>query len=258
MTTIRSKMGPAGIRGWVGWVLLGCSIGAACAAAESGKPGGAPVATKGTAAKAVSAKASSTKTAKAGAPGVAKPISKATAKAKSSAPGLIRVVSSRSEIKSVASQMATAVRAAETALSPAELDIAQRVAVGQMNCELGTSVHVTADLAAPGHFDIESKKFRFRMTPVVSSTGAIRLEDTQQGAVWLQLANKSMLMSQKLGVRLADACTNAEQMAVAAEMEKNPPENLLEPRKSVPVQTLPAAPATPALGSTATGPSAAQ
>jgi hypothetical protein len=32
---------------------------------------------------------------------------------------------------------------------------------------------------------------------VATSTGTVRLEDKQAGAVWLQIANKSMLMNQK-------------------------------------------------------------
>ena len=32
------------------------------------------------------------------------------------------------------------------------------------------------------------------------------LEDPKGGAMWLQLGNKSMLISQKQGLRLADEC----------------------------------------------------
>jgi hypothetical protein len=66
------------------------------------------------------------------------------------------------------------------------------------------------------------------MVPVLSKTGAIRLEDEAAGVVWLQLANKSMLMSQKLGKRLADACVNAEQLIVARDLERNPAPSLLD------------------------------
>ena len=66
------------------------------------------------------------------------------------------------------------------------------------------------------------------MFPVETSTGAIRLEDPKGGAVWLQLANKSMLMSQKHGQRLADACVNTDQALVAEMMIKNPPPSLLD------------------------------
>lgn len=140
-----------------------------------------------------------------------------------------KVVSkSRAELKTQASQMATGIRAAEAALTPAELAIAQRIEVGLVQCELGASVTVTADPKLPGYFDVHGKKFRFRMVPVVTSTGAIRLEDAQAGAVWLQLANKSMLMNQKLGSRLADACVTPAQALVAVAMEKSPPPGLLD------------------------------
>ncbi len=138
------------------------------------------------------------------------------------------VAKSRVELKSAANQMATGIRAAEAALSPTELAIAQHVELGLVACELGNSVTVTADAARPGFFDVTGKKFRFRMVPVVTSTGAIRLEDTKAGAVWLQLSNKSMLMNQKTGSRLADACVTPAQAVVAAAMEKSPPPGLLD------------------------------
>ncbi len=143
-------------------------------------------------------------------------------------PAVKAVSKSRAELKSEASQMASGIRAAEAALTPDELAIAQRVEVGLVQCELGTSVSVVADSKMPGYFDLQGKKFRFRMVPVVTSTGAIRLEDTKAGAVWLQLSNKSMLMNQKLGSRLADACMSPAQVAVALAMEQSPPPSLLD------------------------------
>ena len=124
-------------------------------------------------------------------------------------------------------------QATEVALNSAELLIAERVEVGTVKCELGNSVEVVADPKTPGYFDVHDKKFHFRMAPVVTTTGAIRLEDQKAGAVWLQLANKSMLMSQKLGSRLADACVTPTQALVVAAMEKSPPPNLLEVVKVV-------------------------
>lgn len=142
-----------------------------------------------------------------------------------------KVTASRAEIRSKASQLAVGIQAAESALSPQELAIARLIHVGQVACELGVSINIKADARSPGYFDLESKQFKFRMFPVVSSTGAIRLQDARADAVWLQLSNKSMLMSQKRGSRLADVCMNPAQRVVAAEMEKNPPSNLLEPEK---------------------------
>jgi hypothetical protein len=102
---------------------------------------------------------------------------------------------SRVEIKSQANQMATGIMAAEAALTPEELEIAQRIQVGKLPCELGAFVTVAADPRAPGYFNLQLRNLKFRMVPVVTSTGAIRLEDRKAGAVWLQLANKSMLMT---------------------------------------------------------------
>ena len=46
--------------------------------------------------------------------------------------------------------------------------------------------------------------------------------------MWLQLGNKSMLMNQKQGLRLADECQAPQQVTVAEEMKKNPPKSLFE------------------------------
>ena len=114
------------------------------------------------------------------------------------------------------------------AVSAEELAIAQRVHQGHLACELGASIRVESDAAQPGYFNLQGKGFRYRMRPVVTSTGAIRLEDAKAGAVWLQLANKSMLMDQKKGRRVADECANSEQLAYAENMKTNPPPKLFD------------------------------
>ena len=53
------------------------------------------------------------------------------------------------------------------------------------------------------------------MVPESTPTGAVRLEDKKAGVVWLQIANKSMLMNAKVGQRMVDACQHAEQRAFA-------------------------------------------
>jgi len=106
--------------------------------------------------------------------------------------------------------------------------VAKRVSLGKAQCELGADVTVTADEKKPGFFTISTKGQRYRMHPVESRTGAIRLEDPHAGAMWLQLGNKSMLMNQKQGLRIADECQTAEQVAFAEEMKKNPPKSLFE------------------------------
>lgn len=113
-------------------------------------------------------------------------------------------------------------------LSEEDLAVAQRVFTGKVQCELGADVTVTADEKRPGFFTVSTKNVRYRMHPVESRTGAIRLEDPKAGAMWLQISNKSMLMNQKMGLRLADECQAPAQLAVADEMKKNPPKNLFD------------------------------
>ncbi len=122
---------------------------------------------------------------------------------------------------------AQAATALET-VSVEELAIAKRVHQGHLACELGTSIRVEHDAAQPGYFNLQGKGFRYRMRPVLTSTGAIRLEDAKAGAVWLQLANKSMLMDQKKGQRVADECAHPEQLAYAESMKTNPPPKLFD------------------------------
>ena len=159
-----------------------------------------------------------TKDAKAAKPAAAKAVAKKKPEANAN----------RTNLKTTAKNVAAGVEAAEAALTPAEMAIAERVQVGTLPCELGASVTLTADAKNPGYFDMHGKNFKYRMFPVTTSTGAIRLEDQKAGAVWLQLANKSMLMNQKLGIRLADECASPAQLAVAENLKLNPPVSILE------------------------------
>jgi Ni/Co efflux regulator RcnB len=112
-------------------------------------------------------------------------------------------------------------------LSEAQLAIAKTVHTGEIACELGQKVTIRP-MKREGFFFVSRGVNRFVMHPEESRTGAIRLEDPARGALWLQLANKSMLMNQKEGKRLADECQSPEQVAYAKNMK---PVNLLEPGK---------------------------
>lgn len=116
----------------------------------------------------------------------------------------------------------------DVTLSEADLAVAKRVLTGKIQCELGADVTVTADEKKAGFFTVSTKNVHYRMHPVESRTGAIRLEDPRAGAMWLQIANKSMLMNQKQGLRLADECQAPAQVAAAEELKKNPPKSLFE------------------------------
>jgi hypothetical protein len=116
-----------------------------------------------------------------------------------------------------------------TALSAAQLAVADKVALGKIPCELAAHVSIVPNPQSAGRFILELGREKHFMEPVLTSTGAVRLEDEKSGAVWLQLANKSMLMNQKQGKRLADDCMNANQLRVAQAMERSPQPGLLDP-----------------------------
>lgn len=120
-------------------------------------------------------------------------------------------------------------RVEEPALSAEQLAIAEKVHAGDLPCDDGVRVVLAADEKAPGHFELRLGSRRHRVFPVESRTGAIRLEDSKADLVWIQLSNKSMLMSRKLGRRLADECRSEAQAEVASAMRANPPPSLLEP-----------------------------
>ncbi len=123
---------------------------------------------------------------------------------------------------------------APAVLSAEQLAIAERVQVGTSRCELAVVVTVRADAHTAGRFVLDAGHKRYSLDPVVTSTGAVRLEDMTSGAVWIQLANKSMLMNQKLGQRIADECMNPQQALVAQALLKAPAPHLLD----VPVEAL--------------------
>jgi len=118
--------------------------------------------------------------------------------------------------------------AAAQALSRQQMDIAAQVHTGLMPCGQGAFVSVRADTARPGHFFVDGAGFRYHMAPVATSTGAVRLEDAQAGAMWLQIADQSMLMNQKQGRRMADACVSRAQALVREQLLHHPRAGALE------------------------------
>lgn len=124
--------------------------------------------------------------------------------------------------------LASGAMAQDVALTAAHLEAASKVQVGSLPCELGQTVELLADQANMGFFSLQVGKLRYRLSPELTTTGAVRLEDKAAGIVWLQLANKSMLMNQKLGRRIADECKSAIQLQVSEEMLRSPPASVLD------------------------------
>lgn len=105
--------------------------------------------------------------------------------------------------------------AAVAAADAQQMSAMQRVNEGVSLCEFNQQVSVTASQQYPGYVDLSFKKKRWLMKPVLSSTGALRLEDVAGETLFIQIRNKSMLMNQKNGQRLVDGCVHPRQQASA-------------------------------------------
>jgi hypothetical protein len=108
---------------------------------------------------------------------------------------------------------------APAALPPADqtqLDAAERTYFGNYVCELDQSIDVGMNPKTPGYVDVKFKTKTYTMKPIVSSTGALRLEEVKGGMLLIQIANKSMMMDTKVGQRVVDGCMHEKQRAAAA------------------------------------------
>jgi hypothetical protein len=82
---------------------------------------------------------------------------------------------------------------------------------GDYACEFNQTVKVSMNPKYEGYIDVQFGKKAWTMKPVLSSTGALRLEDVKGQTLMLQIAHKSMLMDVKVGQRLVDECQHEKQ-----------------------------------------------
>ncbi len=117
-------------------------------------------------------------------------------------------------VRKATSTKAKAAAAAEVAPAPAtaeQISASERVYYGEYDCDFKQVVHITASARHPAYVELRFAKSTYLMKPVLSSTGAIRLEDVKGQTLMIQIASKSMLMNVKTGTRLVDACVSPSQ-----------------------------------------------
>ena len=98
-----------------------------------------------------------------------------------------------------------------------QLAAAKEVLLGESGCEFDQKIQVDANAQHPGYVDMSFNKKKYTMKPVLSPTGALRLEDVRSEALMIQIASKTMVMNQKTGQRLVDNCVHPEQRTVSAD-----------------------------------------
>lgn len=122
--------------------------------------------------------------------------------------GAVMAQSSPSAKKAPKAGPAAAAPMQLAAATPEQLEAATRVYVGRSDCEFGQHVTVTPHPDHPGYFNVTLAGKTWVVRPTVSSTGALRMEDVRGQALYLQIADKSMLMNTALGYRVADNCVH--------------------------------------------------
>jgi hypothetical protein len=97
-----------------------------------------------------------------------------------------------------------------------EIASARSVELGAFTCSDGLTVTLLDLPSAPGKFLMTVNSANLLFESVPTQTGAVRLEERSFGLAWIQLPNKSMLLDQRAGKRIADECTNHSQQRFAA------------------------------------------
>ena len=95
--------------------------------------------------------------------------------------------------------------------SPEQIDASERVFYGVYECEFNQTIDITPNITFPAYVNVKHGKATYLMKPVLSSTGAIRLEDIRGQTLMVQIASKSMLLNVKNAQRLVDDCVSPKQ-----------------------------------------------
>ena len=97
------------------------------------------------------------------------------------------------------------------AASAEQIEASKQVYYGTYDCEFKQTVHISEDPKHSSYVDVTHGKARYLMKPVMSSTGAVRLEDVRGETLMVQISSKSMLLNVRTGQRVIDDCITPHQ-----------------------------------------------
>jgi hypothetical protein len=100
---------------------------------------------------------------------------------------------------------------APVAAGPEQVDAAGRVYYGVYDCEFKQTIDIVESPKYPAYVEVKHAKADYLMKPVLSSTGAIRLEDVRGETLMVQISSKSMLLNVKTAQRIVDDCVSPKQ-----------------------------------------------
>jgi len=94
---------------------------------------------------------------------------------------------------------------------PDQVKAAEMVFYGKYECEFNLTVDIVQSTKHSAYVDVKHGKGAWLMKPVLSTTGAIRLEDVGGETLMVQIASKSMLLNVKTARRIVDDCISPKQ-----------------------------------------------
>jgi hypothetical protein len=94
---------------------------------------------------------------------------------------------------------------------PEQVKAAEMVYYGKYECEFNQTVDIEQSPKYSAYVTVKHGKGEWLMKPVLSSTGAIRLEDVKGETLMVQIATKSMLLNTVTSHRIVDACVSPKQ-----------------------------------------------
>src|SRR5690606_36446090 len=131
----------------------------------------------------------------------------------------VKTAAARSSSRTKKSQAQAPAPAPEVEVAAADekqLHAARSIHLGDSDCEFDQKITIKPNARHPGYVDLSFARKTYVMKPMITSTGALRLEDVQNEALLIQIANKTMVMNQKTGQRMVDNCVHAAQRTVTA------------------------------------------
>jgi len=94
---------------------------------------------------------------------------------------------------------------------PEQVKAAELVYYGKHDCEFNQTVDIAQSPKHPAYVTVKHGKGEWLMKPVLSSTGAVRLEDVKGETLMVQIASKSMLLNTMTARRIVDDCVSPKQ-----------------------------------------------
>ncbi len=143
--------------------------------------------------------------------GVAWPSAHAEVAANTAQPAPVKPIAKPAVKAKPAAKQVAPVELPPEAASEEQIAVAERVYYGEYFCDFKQTIQIKASEKHPAYVDLRFGPSTYLMKPVLSSTGAVRLEDVKGTTLMVQIASKSMLLNVKTGTRLVDECVCPKQ-----------------------------------------------